>query len=123
MPEVRPLTRNIPIGSARYREWRASVVLEFSDYTFTRHELNAIGVGLHLRAAASLSRVAARERWSLGVLRTVGMKSLLDVRGIGEVSLIVLSHCLVATYPSFDVQTWIGRPIRTIAGGVRAAAR
>lgn len=102
---------------ASYVGWRNEVFVDFGDYTFTREELDALGIGLHTKAASGLTK----HSYSLAEFRDMNMDSAWDLSGVGTTSLIVLGALLLATFPTFDLDRWLGVKGRTIAGGVRSA--
>lgn len=111
------------LGRKTYDTWLTEVLVDFGDYTFTRHELNEIGVGMHFRAARNLHNAAKRMRWSLADIYRMGLKSFHntpDTR-IGPTTLIVTAYCIAAANDSWDVLRWMEHQARTIRGGVNQA--
>lgn len=113
------------LGSKRYRDWLGEVIIDFGDYDFTRNELNDIGVGMHFRAASYIQRHIKSRNLNLTAIYNMKMASFYrhDTRGIGEVSLIVIAHCIAAARPDWDVLKWIGERGRTVRGAVRKAKK
>jgi hypothetical protein len=113
------------IGSPRYDRWRNEIILDFGDYTFTRNELNDMGIGMHCVAAKRLHNIlnTTRNRADRTVhhLYTLGMKACFQLEGVGETSLIVLAYCIAAARDSYDVMKWIGESGRSVRGAVRTA--
>jgi len=111
------------IGSPRYDRWLHEDVLDFGDYSFTRAELNDMGIGMHCVAAKRLHRVIHEQLTPssrrLHNLYKIGMKAVHHLDGVGETSLIVLAYCIAAASENYDVLKWMGGG-RTIRGGVRA---
>lgn len=118
MPKPGITARNT-IGSARYAEWRNAIVLDFGDYTFTRDELDEIGIGLHTKAASILQRIAQDEKINLAEIRRMKADGLYSLSGVGETCLIVAASCILASFPEFDFDAWVNSPSRTFRGGVR----
>lgn len=109
------------IESPAHRRWMEAIVLDLKTHRYSRLDLDAMGVGLHTIAAARLSRILK----SSGSVRTLpdiynlGLSGLLSLGGIGEISAIVVSHCLDAE--GFNVFKWIGAKGRSYKGAIANA--
>lgn len=113
-------TKARKLGTPAYHAWRNEVVLDLGDFTFTRNELNDLGMGLHTNAAGRLDRISRKNKTLLGDYRRMGMDSIWRTDGIGQTTLILIGYLLCAAFPDFDLDKWVGNPARSIAGGVRA---
>lgn len=107
------------LGSSAYHRWRDGIVIDFGDYTFTRDELDEIGVGLHIKAASILQRLSRKHKLTLADLRRIKADGLYDLPGVGGTCLIVAASCLLSAFPGFEFAAWIASPSRTFQGGVR----
>jgi hypothetical protein len=113
------------IGTLQYAAWLDEVIADFGDYTFTRRELDTIGVGLHTKAARNLHRIAKAEKWALADIYAMGLAAFHNtpVRGIGNTTLIVTAYCIAAANDKWDVLHWIGERGRTVRGAVSKAKK
>jgi hypothetical protein len=106
------------IASPAHARWLDAIVLELKDFTFTRRELDALGVGLHTIGAARLSR-AIGNGYRLADIYAMGLAGFLRFPGVGEVSAIIMAHCLIEK--NYDALKWIDSKGRTIRGAIANA--
>ena len=118
MSKIGVTARNT-LASPAYERWRGEVVLDFGDYTFTRNELDDMGVGLHTKAASILQRLSRKHKLTLADFRRIKADGAYDLSDVGNTCLIVLASCLLVAFPAFDFDVWIASPSRTFVGGVR----
>lgn len=105
------------IASPAYTRWLDTRVLRISDLNYTRTQLNDMGLGVHTIAAARITR--RLNGIDFPTIRRMGMSAFLDIKGIGEVSCIVMSHIIADQ--GGDVMKWIGAEGRTVKGAIANA--
>ena len=108
------------IESPAHQRWMNAIVLQFKDYEYTRRELDAMGVGLHTIGAARLNRkLLQHDIPTLGQLFKWKLRGVLALPGVGEISAIIISHCLDAA--GYNVFEWIGAKGRSYKGAMANA--
>lgn len=104
-----------------HARWLDAIILDLGTHTYTRRELDEMGVGLHAIAAARLHRALKKypQYRSLRQVYLLGMGGFLELTGIGEMSALVMSHCIAGA--GYDVMQWIGAEGRTMKGAMANA--